>query len=196
MVSTVDDYAWLFEGDNGGFLADNYCATLIRRTTSREAVRRIGATVVQTATFPQVTTLEDLEQEAGMSYLAVADVGGNVLILEAFSTVGFERREELSRGTAVASHFMTVNRATRFSYVRDGVTVLDFEPFYGDFRDVADPELATAMREAGFRGPQNDGPTDRYAEAAFALADRLTGAGLTRETLERSTYLHASVPER
>ena len=89
-----------------------------------------------------------------------------------------------------------MNRDTGFAYVRDGVTALEFEPFYGDSRDVADTELATAMQAAGFLGAQGDGHTERYAQAAFALADRLIGAGLTRQTIERATYLYASVPER
>jgi Family of unknown function (DUF6461) len=109
--------------------------------------------------------------------------------------VGYFRRALLSRGTSVASHLQTVNADTEFSYVRDGVAVLEFEPFYGDFRDAEDAELSAAMQQAGFVRSAADAYLERSAECAFALADLLIGSRLTREQLERATYLYASVPD-
>lgn len=181
MTVSADDYHWLFEGDNGGFLAENHCSTLVGHLAPRDVVRLLGATIEREATFHQITTQEDLEPDPDRSYLAIADMGGCTLILETFSAIGYDDREMLSRGTAVTSHYLTINCDTRFSYIRDGVTVLEFEPFYGG--------EAETMRVAGFEG-------GRYAEAAFALADSLIGAGLTRDLIERATYLYAGVPAR
>lgn len=148
----------MFEGDNGGFLADQYCATLIRGLARHDVVQHLGATVVQEASFPQITTLEDFDEEPGRFYFAVTDTAGCALMLEAFSTVGFDHREALSRDAALVSHFMIINLVTRFCYLRDTVTLLDFQPFYGSFDDVADPALAAMMREAGFLGPRPKHP--------------------------------------
>ncbi|GAB1692775.1 DUF6461 domain-containing protein [Krasilnikovia sp. M28-CT-15] len=196
MTPTADDYRWLFEDDNGGFLAESYCATLVRQMTRADVLLRLGATFVQQATFGQVVDPVDLDDEEGRSYIAVAQIAGSALILEQFSMVGYDHRVSLSQGTTLATHFNTVNADTGFAYLHDGKVLLDFEPFYGDFRDAEDAELAEALRESGFVGDPGGEWTDHYVEAAFALASRLVGPDLSREALEGATYVYASVPER
>jgi hypothetical protein len=194
MAPTADDYAWFFEDDNCGLLAESYCCTLVLRLTPQDVLRRIDATAVRQADFEEVINpAEAFDLEAGKSYIAVTELAGCALILEDSSTVGYDHRVALSQGTTLVSHFQNVNVVTRFVYLRDGAGLLDFEPFYGDFRDISDSGLADAVREAGFVG--NDlgkGYTERYGEAAFALADLLTGARLSYDALAASAYHYAS----
>lgn len=196
MASAADDYRWLFEDDNGGLRADSYCATLIRQLTAADVLLRLGATFVQQVSLRQVTNPEDIDHERGRSYIAVTQIAGSAFILEAFSMVGFDRRVSLSQATTLATHFMTTNAGTRFSYLQDGEVLLDFEPFDCDFRDADDPALVQALRASGFTRNQGSGGPERYAGAAFALASRLVRPDLTRDALEGATYVYASVPER
>jgi hypothetical protein len=134
--------------------------------------------------------------------VGVAAIGDWSFIVEPNGVLGVSEQviQPLSRGTTLVSHYRNVNGATRFFWVQDGDIRTRFEPYVPDQRWGSDPDaLVDVMRQVGFRIGTENADSDEdvepvHSEAAFALAEHLTGVRLTAAFLETATYLCAVVP--
>nr|WP_308407871.1 DUF6461 domain-containing protein [Streptomyces somaliensis] len=101
----------------------------------------------------------------------------------------------MSRGTELVAHFRNVTAVDHFSRYADGEPRLRFEPLLPYARGRAVPDGAVAlMREVGFDPRGDEAAPEAAAEAAFALAERLTGVRLTPGLLDRAEFLTGSAP--
>ncbi len=201
----ADDYAWV---NDFSALTEAYCAVLVRGITVEDFLRGMRAE-------PQgdVTGYAELErrtwrlwEEHSGDLLPIGavtvpgDQGEWVLGLETNGYLGVTPRlvEPLSRGTRLVSHFCDENAHDNFLWYEDGTLRTSFEPLVPDERDGSTPdELVGLLEEVGFVLDENeeelleDPPT---VEAAFALAERLTGVHITPDRLTKATYAFGVVP--
>ncbi|MFF0739512.1 DUF6461 domain-containing protein [Streptomyces sp. NPDC004111] len=184
-TTTAADFAWIRE--QYASLLEAYCVTLVEAITPEELLRALGAEPGE-----RTTGVEDLcepsydvwDMEDGERLLvAAAPVGDWSLMVEYNGFLGItdEVALPLSRGRTVVSHFRNINAVDHFKWYRDGTTRLHFEPLFPHQRDGSHPdELLTAMRESGFDlSDAEDRPRRGHTEAAFALAQRITGVAPT-----------------
>jgi hypothetical protein len=137
-------------------------------------------------------------QQQGRYFMGATDLGGWTLLVEANGFLGTrpEVIGPLSADTQVVSHYRNVDAEDRFCWMVDGDLRLSFEPLFPYHRSGSDPDgQVEAMKGAGFdlrAGEDRD--YTLHSEAAFALAERLTGVRLTAELLESADYLCGMVP--
>ena len=95
----------------------------------------------------------------------------------------------LSAGTRVVSHFWeNIELASRFYWVEDRDIRLSFELLSSCYREGSTADaLVDVMQTVGFDS-RGEGEDEHPVEAAFALAEYLTGVRLTPELLEGSNY--------
>ena len=195
MTATAADYAWFDEHCED--LAGAYCLTLVQGLTPEQVVDRLGG-----RDTVRLTGLRELvAHQRDARGVAVTAVAGWALIVEVGGTLGVtdEVAVALSAGTTLVSHFRNVDAVDRFLFVCDGDVRLDFEPMFPTTREGSDPDgLLREMEQAGFDLADEDvDDLDDlefvHSEAAFALAERLTGVRLTAELLNSAAYLGAAV---
>ncbi|MCP9959633.1 DUF6461 domain-containing protein [Streptomyces sudanensis] len=199
MNATAADYRWL--GDHCPDLIEAYCVTLVRAVSPDEALRRLRARadgrVTGIAALVGAAARAWRESGGDRHFLGLCAVDGWTLIVEPNGYLGslHEAAAPLSRGTELVAHFRNVSAVDHFSRYADGEPRLLFEPLSPYARDGAGPGGAAAlMREVGF-GPREDAADPMAAaEAAFALAERLTGVRLTPELLDGAEFLTGSAP--
>lgn len=198
MTATASDYLW-FRDYRRGWLLDGYCLTYVAGLSPGEFLDRIGA--------------DDREQCAGLDAFADRDGefndsqevygdfmfigatgvpgrGGDwVLALEINGMVGTtdEFMTALSTGSTAVSHYLNGNALDIFSWYENGELRTRFEPLAPSRRSGRTPDaLVDDMRQAGF---DLTGTTYRHhTEAAFALAERLTGVRVTEAMLDNADY--------
>ena len=200
MSATALDYTWFSDRFPG--LAEAYCLTLVKGLTPAGLLGRLGA-----REECRVTGAEELlepayqaweEHEGERLFVAATAVGDWALAVEPNGYLGTldEAIIPLSKGTRLVSHFRNVNAVDHFYWLDDGDVCLHFEPLFPTDRDGSDPDgLVEAMRQVGFDLDENDDASDEFnTEAAFALAEHLTGVRLTPEVLETATYLCGTAP--
>ncbi|MEU6013633.1 DUF6461 domain-containing protein [Streptomyces sp. NPDC047515] len=198
--ATAQDYLWFDE--HFPFLAEAYCVTLVRGLTPDSLLTRLGATGVR-----RVTGMGDLTESAygtwsdhdgDRLFVGVTGVGEWALMVEPNGYLGIsdEIVGPLSRGTTAVSHFRNINAVDHFNWYEDGGRRLHFEPLFAYARDGSDPDgCVDTMRAAGFDlSDDEERDYNLHTEAAFALAERLTGVRLTRELFDTSEFLGGSVP--
>ncbi|MFI9047417.1 DUF6461 domain-containing protein [Streptomyces sp. NPDC053427] len=202
--ATAADYAWLDEALPG--LTEAYCLTLMRGLTPEEVLRRIGAreelriTGVEQLAEPAYEAWE--EYDGDRMFVGVASVGDWALMVEYNGYLGVtdEVAVPLSRGTRLVSHFRNVNAVDHFWWIEDGDIRVTFEPLFPYQRYGSAPDsLVEEMRSAGFDLSDGDDQShELHTEAAFALAECLTGIQLTTEVLTSATFLcgMAALPPR
>lgn len=199
-AATARDYLWFSE--HFPDLAEAYCVTLVRGITPEDLLARLGATEVR-----HVTGVDGLQEpsygvwdahDGARLFAGVTAVGEWALMVEPNGYLGVtdEIVGPLSRGTTVVSHFRNINAVDHFNWYEDGELRLHFEPLFPYARDGSDPDsLVGDMRAAGFDLSEGeDSAFDLCTEAAFALAERLTGVRLTRELFETSEFTGGVVP--
>ncbi|URM91990.1 DUF6461 domain-containing protein [Streptomyces sp. MRC013] len=199
MNATAADYRWL--GDHCPDLIEAYCVTLVRAIPPEEALRRLHARadgrVAGIAALVGAAAEAWKESGGDRHFLGLCAIDGWTLMVEPNGYLGSldEAAAPLSRGTELVAHFRNVNAVDHFSRYADGEPRLRFEPLLPYARGGAGPEGAVAlMREVGF-DPCDDGADPEVAaEAAFALAERLTGVRLTPELLDGAEFLTGSAP--
>ncbi|CAL9332643.1 hypothetical protein SUDANB106_00160 [Streptomyces sp. enrichment culture] len=192
--ATARDYRWLEE--HFPELAEAYCLTAIRGLAVSAVLARLDAV--------RVCAVRGVDALYGPAYAAwdafcgerlfagVTAVDGWTLMVEPVGFLGVTRSvaEPLSRGTTVVSHSRTIEAVDRFRWYQDGVERLSFEPLFPYRRGGSTPEVAVEqMRVAGFdlrAGTERD--IGLPTQAAFALAERLTGVQVTRELLETAPF--------
>lgn len=190
MAATAQDYAWF-----GKDFPAEYCITLARGVTPEEFLTRIGAEV-ESFTRDADGLMHFSGHGDGLPIGATTVIGEDgpwTLGVEwnGYAGVTEEIMLPASAGTRIVSHFCNVNAHDRFLWYEDGETRLEFEPLFADSRWGAESEaIADEMVEAGFDlSDAEDRSIERVTEAAFALAERITGVRLTAEVLREAEYL-------
>ncbi|MFF9147527.1 DUF6461 domain-containing protein [Streptomyces sp. NPDC014861] len=197
MTKTGADYAW-FEDDFPD-IAEAYCFTLVRDLSPTELTSRLearpeaflqGISAVVDATFAQY----DLEQDRQL--VAMTTVGTWTLLIEPNGYLGVTEEQALpaSAGTSWVSHFTNINAVGTFHWAEDQVLRLCFDPMFPEDRWGAEPdELLDVMRRIGFHLEVEDPEPDFSPQAAFALAEHLTGVAVTPALLRDTTFTCATV---
>ncbi|WTW95344.1 DUF6461 domain-containing protein [Streptomycetaceae bacterium NBC_01309] len=189
---TALDYVWFDE--HYPDLAQAYCLTLVRGLTPEALLGRLGA-----AELCRVSGVGGLYGPARAAwdvhhgdrlFAGVTAVGEWALMIEPNGYLGSLESviQPLSQGTTVVSHFRNVNAVDHFYWFEDGELRLHFEPLFSDQREGSDADsLMDEMRAAGFDLAE-DGDLELNTEAAFALAERLTGVRVTRELFDTAEF--------
>jgi hypothetical protein len=203
--ATASDYDWF--GDRLPGLAEAYCLILARDLAPEEFLARIGARPVPDRTGvdalfePSMNLWAEHGDDAGLfiGVTTVAGDGGNWALgveINGFLGVTEQIIVPLSEGTRLVSHFRNVNAADRFCWVEDGDVRLEFEPLFATNRHGSTPDaLLSIMQEVGF-DLREDSDAEHHTEAAFALAERVTGVRITAELLENAVYTCGIAPVR
>ncbi|QFG24279.1 DUF6461 domain-containing protein [Actinomadura sp. WMMB 499] len=203
MATTATDYRWI--NDYPG-LTEAYCVTLVRGVSVQQFLQGMRAEPEES--IPGYSAFEDRTWEVwgehdGDHYLIGAtsvpgDEGEWVLGLEVNGFLGTVNQlvAPLSHDTRLVSHFCNVNAVDRFLWYDDGTLRTSFEPLFPTQRATPDPDgLVGLMEEVGFdlrEGDEHD--FSMLTEAAFALAERLTGVRVTPDVLDDATFATGLVP--
>lgn len=198
MTKTAADYAW-FEDDFPD-IAEAYCFTLVRGLSPAELMSRLegrqeaplqGIATVVEAAFAQY----DLKK-GDRQLVAMTTVGTWTLLIEPNGYLGVTEEQALpaSAGTSWISHFTNINAVSSFLWAEDGVLRLCFDPMFPEDRWGAEPdELLDVMRRIGFHLDAEEQEPDLSPQAAFALAEHLTGVAVTPALLRDTTFTCATI---
>ncbi|WP_033337888.1 DUF6461 domain-containing protein [Catenuloplanes japonicus] len=189
----------------GSELREAYCVSLVRGRSAAGVVEALGgAGVVELRSLHRLVRAAEqvpfrtgkTYRATGMAFVAVAERDGWAVVVEpnGFLFTQAEVYRPLSAGTRVVTVYFSEHSAPLFLLVENGVVQLRMDPSVPESREGADPDAhAEALAALGFRdGETSDG---QHRERAFALAERLTGVGLSQEFLTRTTFHCAAVPD-
>ncbi|MCX4437764.1 MULTISPECIES: DUF6461 domain-containing protein [Streptomyces] len=128
-------------------------------------------------------------------------VGDRTLLIEPNGYLGVTEEKALSTsaGTRWVSHFVNINGLDSFLWAEDTAKRLTFEPGLPDHRWRTTPdELLDAMHHSGFQfwDETSDTAEPLATEAAFALAEHLTGGRITPELLQDTNFVCGSAEIR
>ncbi|WP_405535648.1 DUF6461 domain-containing protein [Streptomyces sp. NBC_00075] len=203
LTATATDYTWF--QDLFPDLAEAYCFTLVRDLPPSEVLARLGgkAEPSLTGTEAIVEAAFDLldRPDSARQLIAMTTVGDWTLLIEPIGYLGVteERALPASAGTRWVSHFVNINGVSTFLWAEDTVNRLTFEPEVPDQRWGTTPdELLDAMHHSGFQFGDEISDTADYlgVEAAFALAEHLTGVHITPEILRDTAFVCGSAEIR
>lgn len=197
---SAQDYTWF----RGTTLDYGYCMTLVRGLSPTEALDRIGGEQLDSRTglrafidFAERNSPWSGREDKRFGVGAV-QLDGWVLLVEwnGFLGVTADAIRPLSAGTRVVSHYKNVDAEDRFCWMEDGDLRLRFEPLFPYHRDGSDADgLIEVMRDVGFDlRDDEDRDYELHTEAAFALAEHLTGVRVTQELLDTAEYVCAKAP--
>jgi hypothetical protein len=202
MTTTAADYLW-FEEDFPD-LAEAYCFTLVHELNPSEILRRLDgrpepALTGTTAAFEAAFDLS--RSDPTRQLIAMTSIGPWTLMIEPNGYLGVTEESALpaSAGTKWVSHFTNVNAQDSFLWAEDTIMRLFFEPMFPDERwGTAPDEHLDLMHRIGFHFGEEEPETDLSPQAAFALAEHLTGVALTPELLHETTFTCGSArpPQR
>ncbi|WP_236239169.1 DUF6461 domain-containing protein [Streptomyces sp. CC228A] len=199
MNATAADYRWL--DHHCPELVRACCVTIVHAVTPEQVLERLRARPEGRVTG--ISALVDASEEAWRAYggdrhfVGLRMVDGWTVMVEPNGFLGSleEMAAPLSRGTELVTHFRNVTAVDQFSRYSDGRLRLRFEPLFPCAGGGAEAESAVAlMREVGFDLEREGGSLSATTEAAFALAERMTGVRLTPELLDAADFLCGSVP--
>ncbi|MGW3288324.1 DUF6461 domain-containing protein [Streptomyces sp. NPDC001002] len=194
------DYAWLRERHAG--LREAYCITLADGIAPADLLSAVGGTGHGTRITGVAGLFEpsfDCWERTGGAelFVAVAALGDWALMVEVNGYLGVSSSaiRTVSAGRTVVSHHRNVDAVDHFLWLADGELLLHFEPLFPHRRDGsgADSHLV-AMRESGFQLDPDQESDHQHTEAAFALAERITGIRLTAELLDSLEFVAAPAP--
>ncbi|MEU1519943.1 DUF6461 domain-containing protein [Streptomyces sp. NPDC005811] len=203
MTATAADYVWFEERFPD--LAEAYCFTLVHNLPPSDILARLGGQTEpsQTGTAATVDAAFDLlsRSDNARQFIAMTTVGDWTLLIEPNGYLGITEEKALpaSAGTRWVSHFVNINGLDSFLWAEDKVKRLTFEPGLPDQRWGTTPDdLLEAMHHSGFQfwGETSDTPEPLATEAAFALAEHLTGVRITPELLQDTTFVCGSAEIR
>ncbi|MGN9821742.1 DUF6461 domain-containing protein [Streptomyces sp. SD11] len=203
MTATAADYVWLNERFPD--LAAAYCFTLVHNLAPVDVLARLegqsepsrtGVEAIVDAAFELLDCSDNTRQ-----FIAMTTVGDWTLLIEPVGYIGVteERALPASAGTRWVSHFVNINGLDSFLWAQDTAGRLTFEPAVPDRRWGTTPdELLEAMHHCGFQFWNETGNTAEHlaAEAAFALAEHLTGVRITSELLQNTRFICGSAEIR
>lgn len=197
MSASAADYAWIAEPHPWPTVA--YCLTFVRRLAPVEVLDRLGAhdrvQVHGTRAIGESSYAAWENDRLGESFVAATQADGWSVIVEENGFIGVtsELMTPVSMGTATVGHFRNVNAVDQFLWIEDGHLILQFEPLFPHQRfgmRADDQEVVAEMEGVGFDLSDGDEPPfEHHTEAAFALAERITGVGVTLEFVERAQYV-------
>jgi Family of unknown function (DUF6461) len=205
MTPTAADYAWV--GQWIEELSETYCLTLARGLTPALLLDRLGAQIWAPSRASAEMSLRSFDgwDEYAARFIGATTVHGAdadwALGLEVNSFRGVTPAAivSLSAGTRAVSHHRDTEAVRDFYWAEDGDIRLYFQAGSPAWREGSTPDALTdEMRLAGFdlrEDAEWDEETDVSTEAAFALAEHLTGVRLTPELLDESVYLWGVAPE-
>lgn len=181
-------YGWIREWRNG-LIVNAYCLTLIQNMAPATVLDGLGAA------RRRVMSLDELQDASGDMWtisggdhlvVGVTSLASWTLMFEDDGYVGIttDLILPLSPRRTIVSHYRNVNALSRFVWIDDGEIATSFETLFprvrsGSRADLLDDDL----RQAGFdlsEGALQPDPT----EAAFALAEQITGVAIMHEMLE------------
>ncbi|MCX4792154.1 MULTISPECIES: DUF6461 domain-containing protein [unclassified Streptomyces] len=203
MTATAADYVWLNERFPD--LAEAYCFTLVHNLAPVDVLARLegqsepsqtGVEAIVDAAFELLDRSDNTRQ-----FIAMTTVGDWTLLIEPVGYIGVteERALPASAGTRWVSHFVNINGLDSFLWAQDTAGRLTFEPAVPDRRWGTTPdELLEAMHHCGFQFWNETSDTAEHlaAEAAFALAEHLTGVRITPELLQNTPFICGSAEIR
>jgi hypothetical protein len=177
-------------------LARAYCLTLVRGLTPAQLLIRLSPT---SDTQPkQITGVDQLVKASGPGFVAVTQVGNWALAVEPDGVLGTteSRMRSVSEATRLISHSRDASAVGRFCWLENGSARLCFDPLFPARRSGAEAhDFVDLMRDVGFNVDGEDEYREAtHAEAAFALAEELTGVRITPELLDEAPYECAVVP--
>ncbi|GGP87782.1 DUF6461 domain-containing protein [Streptomyces melanogenes] len=196
MTATAADYVWLNERFPD--LAEAYCFTLVHNLAPLDVLARLeghsepsrsGVEAIVAAAFDLLDRSDHTRQ-----FIAMTTVGEWTLMIEPVGYLGVteERALPASAGTRWVSHFVNINGHDSFLWAQDTTQRLTFEPAIPDRRRGTTPDdLLPVMHHCGFQfwGETSDTEEHLAAEAAFALAEHLSGVRITPELLQDTTFI-------
>lgn len=197
---TADDYTWfrvLFPD-----LARAYSLTLVRGVPAADLLDRLGVhdqirTITGAGALTNAAYSAQVPGES--SFMSAADAGGGWTVAvepNGFAGVTPGRLLPVSAGTRIVSHFRNINALDTFCWFEDSSVRLRFEP--GDPRHQTGTEAyahLALMKQVGFVLDEDDDEYDGMElEAAFALAEQLTGVRVTPDLIDATPYLCATIP--
>jgi hypothetical protein len=189
----AEDYTWFAKTH----LYEAYCLTLVRGLGRSDALARIDAeptgSVFGLMNFINYA-YDNASWRTGSPFpIGAVELDGWTLLVEANGFLGVTAAviRPLSAGTRVVSHYRNVDAEDRFCWMDDGELRLQFEPLFPYIREGSEPDsLIDVMRQVGFDLRNiEDHDYELHTEAAFALAEHLTGVRLTYELLDTADYL-------
>ncbi|MDH6217013.1 DUF6461 domain-containing protein [Streptomyces pseudovenezuelae] len=192
------DYAWLRERHAG--LRDAYCITLAGAIGPQELLAAVGAgpgTRITGVAGLFEPSFDCWERAAGAElFVGVAALGDWAVMVEVNGYLGVSSPaiRTVSAGRTVVSHYYA-DAMDRFLWLADGELLLRFEPLHPSRREGSGADrFLVEMRESGFRLDPDQELDLQGAEAAFALAERITGVRLTAELLDSLEFVGAVAP--
>ncbi|MFF1482251.1 DUF6461 domain-containing protein [Streptomyces sp. NPDC058301] len=203
MTATAADYVWLNERFPD--LAEAYCFTLVHNLAPLDVLARLegqrepsrsGVEAIVDAAFELLDRSDHTRQ-----FIAMTTLGDWTLMIEPVGYLGVTEERALpgSAGTRWVSHFVNINGLDSFLWAQDTVERLTFEPGMPDRRWGTTPDdLLAAMHHCGFQFWDEISDTAEHlaAEAAFALAEHLSGVRITPELLQDTTFICGSAEIR
>jgi Family of unknown function (DUF6461) len=197
MTATAADYTWFSE--RFWTLTGAYCLTLVEGLSRAETLKRIGAQTdcrlvgVHQLTESAYTKSRWGGEQGVQTYVGATSLGEWTLMVEPNGFLGVTEKVivPLSRGVRLVSHYKNGDSDNRFCWVEDGDVRLRFEPMFAYHRTGSDPDgMVDVLPRLGFDlARDEDRHYERYKEAAFALAEHITGVRLTAEILESADFL-------
>lgn len=191
------EYTWFSNTQ----LSYAYCLTLVQGLDRAEALRRLDAEPAghQNGVRDFIRFAHDsFPWRGGPFVIGAVELDDWTLLVESNGYLGVTTAviRPLSAGTRVVSHHRNVDAEDCFCWMEDGDLRLRFEPLFPYDRDGSDPDgLLEVMREVGFDlRDDEDRDYELHTEAAFALAEHLTGVRLTQDLLESADYLCGKAP--
>ena len=203
MTATAADYVWFEERFPD--LAEAYCFTLAHNLPPSDLLARLGGQTEpsRTGTAAIVDAAFDLlgRSDNARQFIAMTTVGDWTLLIEPNGYLGVTEEKALpaSAGTRWVSHFVNINGLDSFLWAENTTKRLTFEPGFPDHRWGTTPDdLLDAMHHSGFQfwDETSDTAEPRAMEAAFALAEHLTGVRITPELLRDTTFVCGSAEIR
>jgi uncharacterized protein DUF6461 len=195
-AAVAADYRW-FAAERD--LTKGFCFTWVHGLGPQQVLDRLRGTELERVTWGQLVGSGD-GQVAGADrfFFGVARVQDWSLIVEDAGALGVTDAlaRPLSAGTRLVSHYRGSDGRGRFLLLADQEVELDFDPLEPNRRAGSRArELAPILAAAGFGGVRGtDIAAGVATEAAFALAERITGIAMTLDLLTTKTYLLATVP--
>lgn len=198
MTATADDYRWFYKRFNLLTMAFNL--TLIKNTTAEQALAYFGADHEL-----ELVGAEELSQRCyhvatnDRSLVGVAPIGDWALVVEPSGLRAnySARARMIEAGATAVAHFKNVDSVSSFYWLVDGVERFRFDPIY--VRDRSGPALAeieVMLTELGYilEPEDEDDYFDQQTEAAFALAERLSGVRIDPDWLATTTFSCGTSP--
>ncbi|MGI5324095.1 DUF6461 domain-containing protein [Actinomadura nitritigenes] len=200
MDSTATDYVW-FEQDFPD-LAEAYCFTLVHKVPPAGILQRLSG-----GDEPTLTGASELVEAAHEVFrrssgtrqlIAMTMLGAWTLMIEPNGYLGVteDRALPASAGTIWISHSTNVNALDSFLWAEDGIVRLSFEPMFPDSRWGTTPDVHQDLMHRIGSHFEEDPETDLSPLAAFALAEHMSGIGITPELLHETTFTCGSAEIR